>query len=73
MPTYLFKELFLNVTNEQLVATVNNHILFKTYNKITITQLGTCKVIIEYKNIKPHVNSGMDRHYWACQILMPSN
>ena len=52
MPTYLFKKLFPNITNEQLVATVNKCILLKTYNKTTITQLGTCKVIIEHKNIK---------------------
>ena len=48
MPAYLFKKLFPNVIDEQLVATVNKHILLKTYNKTTITQLGTCKVIIEH-------------------------
>ena len=56
MPTYLFKKLFPNITNEQLVATVNKHILLKTYHKTAITQLGTCKVIIEHNNIKKHVN-----------------
>ena len=35
MPTYLFKKLFPNVTNEQLAATVNKHILFTTYSKTT--------------------------------------
>ena len=57
MPTYLFIKLFPNVTNEQLVATVNKCILLKTYNKTTITELRTCKLIIEHKNIKKHVNS----------------
>ena len=56
MPTYLFKKLFPNITNEQLVATVNKCILLKTYNKTTITHLGTCKIIIEHKKIKKHVN-----------------
>ena len=56
MPTYLFKKLFPEVTNEQLVATVNKCILLEMYNKTTITQLGICKVNIEHKNIKKHVN-----------------
>ena len=63
MPTYLFKKLFPNVTNEQLVATVNMHMLLKTYNKTTITQLGTCKVIIEHK-----------KHQKTCQFfVVPGN
>ena len=57
MPTYLFEKLFPNITNEQLVATVNKHILLKMYNKTTLTQLRTCKVIIKPKNIR------------KCQIL----
>ena len=49
MPMHIFKKLFLGVTNEQLAATINKCILFKTYNKITITQLGMCKVVVEHK------------------------
>ena len=55
MPTYLFKKLFPNIANEQLAATVNKCILLKTYNKTTLTQLRTCKVTIEHKNIKKQV------------------
>ena len=49
MPAYVFRKLFPDVTNEPLVTTVNKHIWLKTYNKTTITQLGTCKIIIEHK------------------------
>ena len=52
MPAYLFKKLFPNIDNDQLVATVSKCILLKTYNKTTVTQLGTCKVIIEHKSNK---------------------
>ena len=50
MPWDIFKKLFPEVTNVQLEETINKHIMLKTYNKTTITQLGTCKVIIEHKN-----------------------
>ena len=49
MPLHIFKKLYTGVLNEQLAETINKHILLKTYNKTTITQLGTCKVIIENK------------------------
>ena len=52
MPTYLLKKQFPNITNERLAETVNKHIPVKTYNKTTITELGTCKVIIEHKKHK---------------------
>ena len=41
MPLHYYKELFTKITYEQLVATKNENILLKTYNKTTITQLGT--------------------------------
>ena len=50
MPLYVFKKLFPGVRNEWLAETINKHILLKTYNKTTITVLGTCKVMIEHKN-----------------------
>ena len=50
MPLHIFKKLFSGVTNEQLAETINKCILIKTYNKTTITQLGTFKVMIEHKN-----------------------
>ena len=46
------KELFPRITNEQLVATKNESIQLKMYNKKKITQLGTCAVEIEHKNNK---------------------
>ena len=49
MPWHFLKKLFPGVTNVQLAETINKHIILKTYNKTTITQLGTCKVIIEPK------------------------
>ena len=52
MPVHVFKKLFPDVTNDQLVATVNKHIMLKMYNKSKITQLGTCKIVIEHKNNK---------------------
>ena len=50
IPLHIFKKLFSWVTIEWLTQTVNKHMLLKTYNKTTITQLGTCRVIIEHKN-----------------------
>ena len=50
MLLHIFKKLFPGVTNEWLAETFSKCILLKTYNKTTITQLGTCKVIIEHKN-----------------------
>ena len=32
------------------MKTIKNHIKLKLYNKTFITQLGTCPVIINYKN-----------------------
>ena len=49
MPWHIFKKLFPGVTNVQLVKTINKHIMLKTFNKTNITQLGTCKVMIEQK------------------------
>ena len=44
--------MFPKITNEQLVATKNNNVQLRTYNKTTITQLGTCIVEVEHKNNK---------------------
>ena len=55
MPLYLFKKLFKNVTVEELKKSIKNYITLCTYNKINIMQLGTCVVIIKFKNIKKHV------------------
>ena len=50
MSLYIYKKKFPKINNEKLEATKN--ILLKTYNKTTITQLGSCIVEIEYKNNK---------------------
>ena len=50
MPWYIFKKLFPRVNESQLAKTVKNHIKLKMYNKTFIAQLGTCAVIITYKN-----------------------
>ena len=42
--------MFPKITNEQLTTTENIKILSKTYNKTTITELGTCTVEVEHKN-----------------------
>ena len=51
-PIHIFRKLFPGVTTEQLATTVNKYILLKMYNKTTITQLGTCKVVVEHMNNK---------------------
>ena len=48
MPWYILKKLFPRVTESQLTKTIKNNI--KMYNKTFIIQLGTCTVIISYKN-----------------------
>ena len=50
MPLNIFKKLFPGVTNEWLADTIIKCILLRMYNKTTITQLGTCKVMIKHKN-----------------------
>ena len=52
MPCYIFKKLFPRVTEAELMKTIKNHIKLKTYNKTVIAQLGTCMVIINYKDNK---------------------
>ena len=50
MPWHIFKKLFPRVTESQLAKTVKNHIKLKMCNTSFITQLGTCAVIVVYKN-----------------------
>ena len=57
MPWYIFQKLFSRVTESQLEKKIKKHIKLKTYNKMVITQLGTCVVTIEYKIIEGSVNS----------------
>ena len=47
MPLHTYKEMFPEITKEQLAATKTKNILLKMYNKTTITQLGTCTVEVE--------------------------
>ena len=49
---YIFQKLFPRVTESQLMKAIKNHIKLKMYNKTFKTQLGTCAVIINYKNNK---------------------
>ena len=44
--------MFKNFTEEQLKRTIKGHIRLRTYNRTNITQLGTCAVVIKFKNIK---------------------
>ena len=50
MPWYIFKKLLPKVTESELTKTIKKYIKLKTYNKKFITQLGTCVVIVKYKN-----------------------
>ena len=52
MPLFKFKKLFKNITEEQLQKSIKGHIRLRTYNKTSIIQLGMCKVVIKFKNIK---------------------
>ena len=52
MPVFIFKKLFKNITKQQLKRTIKGHIRLRMYNKINTTQLGTCVVVIKFKNVK---------------------
>ena len=52
MPLYIFKRLFKNMLEEQLKRYIKGNIKLKTYNVTHITQLGTCTVLIKFKNLK---------------------
>ena len=47
---YIFKKLFKNMPEEQLKGSIKGNKKLKTYNETHITQLGTCTVIIKFKN-----------------------
>ena len=49
---HIYKRLFKNLTEAELKKTVKRHIKLRTYNKTVITQLGTCVVTINFKDIK---------------------
>ena len=51
MPLYIFQKLFKNMNEEQLKRLVKGNIKLKAYNSMHITQLGTCAVHIELKNV----------------------
>ena len=50
MPFNIFKKLFPNTTEYRLAATKGTSL--RRYNNTTITQLGTCGVVIENNNIQ---------------------
>ena len=50
MSLHVYKKLFPIITNDRSAATINKNVVLKMYNKTTITQLGTCRVIIEHNN-----------------------
>ena len=52
MPWHIFKRLFKKITEDEIKKTIKGHIKLSTYNKTVITQLGTCAVINNLKNIK---------------------
>ena len=47
MPLHIYKKIFPKGTKEQLMTTKNESFKLQTYNIITITQMGRCKVKIE--------------------------
>ena len=50
MPSHVYTKIFPYIIKEQLIKARNKRITLKTYNKTSITQLGTCKVTIEHNN-----------------------
>ena len=50
MPLYIFKKLFKNMLEEQVKGSIRGNIKLKMYNRTHITQLGTCTVLIKFKN-----------------------
>ena len=68
---HIFKRLFKNITEDELRKTIKGHIKLRTYNKTVTTQLGTCAVMINFKNIKNRcvfflLFPEMARHCWGC-------
>ena len=55
MPLYIFKRLFKGMPEEQLKCSIKSNVKLRTYNGTHITQLGTCAVIIKFKNLKKNV------------------
>ena len=55
MTWHIFKRLFKSIREDELKKTIRGHITLRTYNKTVITQLGTCVVMINFKNIKKGV------------------
>ena len=49
---HIFKRLLKTIAEDELKKTKKGHIKLKTFNKTVITQLGTCVVTINFKNIK---------------------
>ena len=50
MPLYIFKRLSKNMLVEQLKGSIKSNVKLKTYNGRHITQLGTCAVLLKFKN-----------------------
>ena len=50
IPLYMHKKLFPRAAIEQLAATRDTNIKLKMCNQTTVTQLGICRVKIEYNN-----------------------
>ena len=50
IPLFMFKNC-LDTTEEQQQKSIQSHIRLKMYNKTHLTQLGTCAVVIKFKNI----------------------
>ena len=77
MPLFIFKKLFKNTTEEQLQKSIKGHIRLQTYNKANTTQLGTCAVVIKFKNIKKRfvffLVQGMVKHCLGGQTQQHSN
>ena len=52
VPLYIFKRLFKGMLEEQLKGSIKSNIKLRTCNGTHITQLGTCAVIIKFKDLK---------------------
>ena len=52
IPWHIFKDCLKIIQKLNSKKTIKGHIKLKTYNKTVITQLGTCAVTINFKDIK---------------------
>ena len=64
MPWHIIKKLLKNITEVEIKKTIKGHIKLKTYNKTVITQLDTCMVTINFKDIKKRLHFFSSSQKW---------